>query len=185
MTLHDAHALLLRLLGPGLYVLAAVIAAELVNLLSLRKLNGLGLVPREAAGLPGIALSPLLHLDLRHFLANIAPLTVLVVLLGHLLPGRFWWVLGALTLGTGAAVWLLARRRNHLGASGVIYALLGYLTLHGFLASDWLSLGISAVLLVLYSGLLWDTLPTTARTSWESHLFGLAVGLALAWFRLV
>ncbi|HET8729681.1 MAG TPA: rhomboid family intramembrane serine protease, partial [Moraxellaceae bacterium] len=123
--------------------------------------------------------------DFAHFLANIVPLTVLVTVLGHLMPGRFWWVIGALTLGTGAAVWLLARRHNHLGASGLIYALLGYLTLHGFLANDWFALAISAGLLLLYSGLLWGALPTTTRTSWESHLFGLGVGLALAWFHLV
>lgn len=185
MTLHDVFALLLRLLGPGLYVILAVLAAEFVNLVTLRKLNGLGIVPREAAGLPGIALSPLLHMDVRHFLANLAPLTVLVVVLGHLMPGRFWWVLAALTLGTGLTVWLLARRRNHLGASGLIYALLGYLTLHGFLAANWWYAALSAGLLVLYSGLLWGALPTTARTSWESHLFGLALGLALAWFKVV
>lgn len=184
MTAHELFALLLRLLGPGLYVILAVLAAELLNLATLRKLNGLGIVPREAAGLPGIALSPLLHLDLKHFLANVAPLAVLVVVLGHLMPGRFWMVLAALTLGTGLAVWLLARRRNHLGASGVVYALLGYLTLHGFLADNLWYAALSVLLLVLYSGLLWGTLPTTARTSWESHLFGLALGLALAWFRL-
>lgn len=40
---------------------------------------------------------------------------------------------------------------------------------------------LSAGLLVLYSGILWGVMPTTAKTSWESHLAGLLVGLGLAW----
>jgi membrane associated rhomboid family serine protease len=170
--------------GPGLWLLLAVVGVELLNLVLLRKLNAFGIVPREASGIPGIALGPLLHMDFKHFCANLLPLAVLGFLLGRLLPGHFWWVVGALVAGGGVLVWLLGRRRNHIGASGLIYGLLGFLTLHGFLAGNWLSVGISAALLVLYSGLLWGVLPTTARTSWESHLFGLAVGLALAWWRV-
>lgn len=184
MTVRDLLDPALRHYGPGLWLLLAVIAAELANLLSLRRLNAFGIVPREAAGLPGILLGPLLHNDVRHFAGNLLPLAVLGFLLGRLLPDQFWAVTGAITLGTGLAVWLLARRRNHIGASGLVYGLLGYLVLHGLLAQDWLALAVSAGLAVLYSGFLWGVLPTTARTSWESHLFGLATGLALAWFRV-
>lgn len=184
MTASHLLALALRYYGPGLWLLLAVTGAELINLLSLRKLNGLGIVPREAGGLPGILLSPLLHQDLRHFLANLLPLAVLGFALGQLLPGHFWWVVAALVAGTGSLVWLLARRRLHLGASGLVYGLLGFLTLRGFLGGQLLWMAASVVLLLLYSGLLWGVLPGTARTSWESHLFGLAAGLALAWWRV-
>lgn len=182
MPLPDALDLALRYYGPGLWLLLAVVAVELLNLLSLRKLNGFGIVPREAAGLPGILLSPLLHMDLRHFFANLVPLFILCFAMGRLLPQSFWVITAAIVLGTGLLVWLLASRSNHIGASGLIYGLLGYLVLHGFLADNLLYFAVSIVLLLLYSGLLWGVLPTTARTSWESHLFGLAVGLALAWF---
>lgn len=181
MTAPELLTFSLRHYGPGLWLVLAMIASELVNLLTLRKLNGLGIVPREAAGLPGILVSPLLHNDLRHFLANLLPLLVLCFALGRLMPLQFWWIIAALVAGTGGLVWLLARRRLHLGASGLIYALFGFLTLQGFLGGHTLYLVVSIVLLVLYSGLLWGVLPTTARTSWESHLFGLATGLALAW----
>lgn len=184
MTAADLLALSLRYYGPGLWLLLAVVGVELVNLLALRKLNGLGIVPREAGGLPGILVSPLLHNDLRHFLANLLPLAVLCFALGQLLPGRFWWVVGALAAGTGSLVWLLARRRLHLGASGLVYGLLGFLILRGFLGGQLLWMAASVALLLLYSGVLWGVLPTTARTSWESHLFGLGVGLALAWWRV-
>lgn len=112
---------LLRLIGPGLYLLLAMLAVELVNLLALRKLNGMGIVPREPASLAGIVAAPFLHDDLRHFAANIVPLALLAFLLGRLQPLQFWWITAAIVLGTGLLVWLLARRRNHFGASGLIY----------------------------------------------------------------
>jgi membrane associated rhomboid family serine protease len=171
--------------GPGLWLLLAVVAVEAVNLVAGRRLNGLGIVPREGAGLPGILVSPLLHNDLRHFAANLPALAVLGFALGQQLPDRFWWVVGGVVAGTGSLVWLLARRRLHLGASGLVYGLLGFLVLRGFLGGETLWMVVSGILLVLYSGILWGVLPTTARTSWESHLFGLATGLALAWWRVL
>ncbi|MFZ5757153.1 MAG: rhomboid family intramembrane serine protease [Pseudomonadota bacterium] len=171
--------------GPGLYLVLAVIAAELINLVTFRKLNALGIVPRDADSVPGIFLAPLLHENLGHFFANLLPLCVLSLLLGKLFPSGFWWVVLAIALGSGLLVWLLARRAVHIGASGLVYGLFGFLALHGFLSGQLLYLAISIGLLMLYSGILWGALPTAARSSWESHLAGLAVGLGLAWLRLV
>lgn len=173
-----------RHFGPGLYLVLAVVLAELLNLITFRKLNKLGIVPREPGSVAGIVLAHLLHSDFRHFLANLAPLTVLAFLLGQWRPGNFWWVAGCIALASGALVWLLARRGNHLGASGLVYGLFGYLALGGFLSGKLLYVAVSAVLLVLYSGILWGALPLQARASWESHLAGLCTGLALAWFRV-
>lgn len=126
------HELLHSLIGPGLYLILAMLAVEFVNLLAFRKLNGMGIVPRQPGGLPGIVVSPFLHGDLKHFFANFLPLCVLAFLLGRLMPAQFWWVTGAIARGTGALVWLLARRLNHLGMSGVIYGLFGFLTRTAF-----------------------------------------------------
>lgn len=184
MSAAELLALARHYYGPGLWLLLAVLVAEAVNLVVGRRLNGLGILPREAAGLPGIALSPLLHNDLRHFAANLPTLAVLGFALGQLQPARFWEVVAALVAGTGALVWLLARRRLHLGASGLVYGLLGFLILRGALSGQPLWLALSVLLLVVYSGLLWGVLPAAARTSWESHLFGMGTGLALAWWRV-
>lgn len=178
LRLHD-H--LFDLIGPGLHLILAMLAVEVVNLLAFRKLNGLGIVPREPASLGGLVVAPFLHSDLKHFLANFLPLCVLAFLLGRLMPEKLWWITGAIALATGLLVWLLARRLNHVGMSGVIYGLFGFLTLQGFLADNLLYFAVSVLLLLLYSGILWGALPTTARTSWESHLAGLLVGLGLAW----
>lgn len=171
--------------GPGLWLLLAVVAVELLNLVTLRRLNGLGIVPRASAGLPGIVCAPFLHTGVGHFLANLVPLFILAYALGQVAPTRFWWITGALVLGTGVLVWALARRVNHIGASGLVYGLLGYLTLRGLLSGEPWQVAGSIVLLLMYSGVLWGVLPTTARTSWESHLAGLATGLALAWWKVV
>jgi len=168
--------------GPGFWCVLALLATELANLLTLRSLNALGIRPREASGLPGIVLSPLLHADIRHFAANFPAAVVLCFALGQLMPAQFLPLLAAMVLATGTLVWLLARRQVHVGASGVIHALFGFLTLHGFLAGDLLHAGVAAALLMLYSGILWGIIPKTAQTSWESHIAGLAVGLALAWW---
>lgn len=168
--------------GPGFWFVLAMLVVETANLLTLRNLNALGIRPREVVGLPGILLSPFLHADLKHFAANFPPLLVLCFALGQLMPAQYSWVLLALITGTGLLVWLLARQQIHVGASGVIYALFGFLTLHGFLAGNLLHAGVAVGLLVLYSGFLWGVLPKAAQTSWESHLAGIAAGLALAWW---
>ena len=171
-------------LGPVVWLLTLLLLAELVNLVSLRKLNALGIRPREVAGLPGILLSPLLHLDLAHFGANVVPLALLSFALGQLMPAHFWWILCELVVGTGLAVWLLGRGCLHVGASGVVFGLFGFLTVHGFSSGNLLHFSVALLLLAMYAGLLWGVLPTTARTSWESHLAGLCVGAGLAWWRV-
>lgn len=173
-----------RHFGPGMYLVLAVIAAELFNLLTFRKLNSLGIVPRDSTALAGILLAPLLHENLRHFFANLVPLCILGFLLGQLLPGTFWGIIAIIWLGSGLLVWLLARRFNHIGASGLIYGLVGYITLHGFLSGNIMHMVVSIVLVLLYSGIVWGVLPTAGRRSWESHLAGLAIGLGLAWTKL-
>lgn len=170
--------------GSGIWVVLAMCGTELLNLITLRHLNALGIRPREAAGLPGIVLCPLLHADLKHFLANFPPVVVLCFALGKLMPLQFWPILASLTLVTGVLVWLLARRRIHVGASGLVYALFGFLTVHGYVSGNLVHVLVAGVLLLVYSGYLWGLIPETAETSWESHLAGLLAGGSLAWWNI-
>ena len=156
MTARDLLDLALRHYGPGLWLLLAVAVAELANLLSLRRLNAFGIVPREAAGLPGILLGPLLHHDLRHFAGNLLPLFVLGFLLGRLLPGQFWAVTGAITAGTGLAVWLLffftlryVSLASMMAGVGVVATMVAQMARSGAWDGVLLTFGLLVMLLVI------------------------------------
>jgi membrane associated rhomboid family serine protease len=82
---------------------------------------------------------------------------------------------------TGILVWLFARSAVHIGASGVLYSLLGFIFVSGFIKKDIQSIGISIVIAFLYGSLLFGLIPGKQSISWESHLFGFLVGIYLAW----
>ncbi len=142
----------------------------------------LGIVPRTWGGLWGIIMSPLLHANIGHILSNTIPLAVFVfVLLIFYERMAIWVVLGSVLLG-GLMVWLMARSANHIGASGLIYALAAFLITSGLIRKKWLLMFVSIILGVAYAGLIWGVIPGVAGAgvSWEGHLFGAIAGLGLA-----
>ena len=139
-----------------------------------------GIRPRDAAGLIGIPMHPLLHGDLAHVLHN----SLGILLFGTLLYLReesdFWIVtaLGALLGGFG--VWLLGRPVIHIGASSVIFAYFGYLLSAGLFERRIGSLILSVVLFFGWGSVLLGVLPLQQGISWEGHLFGFAAGVLAA-----
>jgi membrane associated rhomboid family serine protease len=95
---------------------------------------------------------------------------------------RPWSTLIILTLLSGLALWLLGRPALHIGASGLIYALMGFLITAGVLERR-----LSSALVALFVGLTYGwaliggILPGAPGVSWEGHLLGLLAGAALAW----
>jgi membrane associated rhomboid family serine protease len=142
----------------------------------------LGIMPRTWGGLWGIIMSPLLHANLSHILSNTIPLAVFIfVLLIFYERMAIWVVLGSVILG-GFMVWLMARSANHIGASGLIYALAAFLITSGLIRKKWLLMLVSIILGVAYAGLIWGVMPGIAgpNVSWEGHLFGAIAGVGLA-----
>ena len=83
-------------------------------------------------------------------------------------------------LVSGLGIWLFGGSRTiHLGASGVIFGLLGALLARAYFERSWAALGLALVALFLYGGMLWGVLPGTLGVSWLGHFFGF-VGGALA-----
>jgi membrane associated rhomboid family serine protease len=66
-----------------------------------------------------------------------------------------------------------------VGASVLAFGWLTYLLLRGVFSRRPEQLGLAAILLFLYGGLLWGVLPGQPGISWQGHLFG-AVGGAVA-----
>lgn len=145
-------------------------------------LSNYGLKPRSINGLIGIITMPFLHGGWEHIINNSLPLIVALTALFGNYPKTAVKTLILSTVLSGLCVWLFARGVNHIGSSGLFYALLSYLFISGFLKKDIQSIGISIAIAFLYGGLLYGLVPKDNGISWEAHLYGFLVGLILAWF---
>ena len=143
------------------------------------RLQGGGIQPRELSGLDGVLWAPFLHVGFGHVLSNTVPFVLLGLLV--MTHGRARWAqvcIGVALIG-GLATWVFARSGNHIGASGVVFGLLGYLVGAAFAARSPRAIWTGIVAIFLYGGLLWGVLPSPG-ISWEGHLFGALAGVLMA-----
>jgi len=139
-----------------------------------------GLRPRQASGLLGLVTTPLLHGGLAHIASNTLPLFVGGVALLFLYPNASLRALPAMYAGSSAVAWLFARPSVHIGASGLVYAILAFVFMSGLLRRDMRSVAVSLAIWFVYGSMLGGILPADTRISWELHVSGLFVGLVLA-----
>ncbi len=132
------------------------------------------------SGLPGIFLAPLLHGGFEHLLSNSPPLLVAGTTMLYLYPRSSLRVLPAVYLGPGLAVWLFGRSSVHLGASGLVYGLVGYILVAGLLRHDRRAIAASLLVCFMYGALVWGVLPVDNGISWETHLAAALIGTTLA-----
>lgn len=140
-----------------------------------------GLFPRSVDGLKGILFSPLLHGSFMHLISNSAPLTVLTVMILYFYSKVAFESFVWLYLMTGVMVWLFARPVYHIGASGVVYAMVSFVFWAGIFVRNLRSIVLSLIVAVLYSGMFLGVLPNEDGISWESHLLGGVVGIFVAY----
>ena len=150
--------------------------------------NRLGVIPRHLWGLDGVLFSPLLHGDFGHYFANLLPMVVLLGLLFANPNYKPWHTLVLIWLLSGIGTWLIGRPvSNHIGASGVIFGLVTFLVTAAVILRSWRSAIISAVVFLMYGGILFGALPPLlnsrmeANISWEGHLSGAIGGIIAAW----
>ncbi|KAA1245703.1 rhomboid family intramembrane serine protease [Aquimarina sp. RZ0] len=142
--------------------------------------NTWGVYPRSIIGLRGILFSPFIHGDLSHLWHNTLPLLILSASLFFFYPKNVWRVLLAGVLCTGILTWLLGREANHIGASGVIYMLFGFLFFKGIIAKHFRLIALSLIVVFIYGSMIWYIAPIDPKISWEGHLSGLITGIVLA-----
>ncbi len=165
---------------PVLVLVALMWVAEAIDTALPLNLDLFGIRPRELEGLPGIVLSPFLHLGFGHLLANTSALLLLGALLAWT-TRHLWAVTIGVTLLGGFGVWLLSAPNTIvIGASGIVYGYAAFLVVYGFVARRLVAALVAVVVVVLYGGLLWGMLPLWAGVSWEGHLFGALAGAVLA-----
>ncbi len=142
-----------------------------------------GIMPRRMEGLWGIPAAPFLHGDIRHLMTNTGVLFILLAV--SLSYNRALTILALVTiiLFGGGMVWLLGREGTiHIGASGVIFGLIGFLMCLGLFRRDWKALIISISISIVYGGALYSLLIYIPGISWTGHMFGFIAGILAAWW---
>ncbi len=139
-----------------------------------------GVFPHSIFGLRGILFGPLIHGSASHILANTAPLLVLTIALFYGYPRSAWMVILVIYLGSGLGVWLFARESYHIGASGVTHGLMFFIFVIGILRRDRAAIALSLLVFFLYGSMVWGIFPREPGISFESHFFGAAIGVGLA-----
>lgn len=141
----------------------------------------LGIRPRSLIGLIGILLGPFIHGNFQHLISNSLSFLILGFFLAYFEKKKFPKLIVFFGLVGGFLTWLIGGKAIHIGASGLIFGMLGYLLVFGFFHRKLAYIFLSLVIGLVYGGMLWNVLPSSGRAvSWESHLFGLLSGVLAA-----
>lgn len=145
----------------------------------------LGVLPRSFEGLKGILFMPLIHSknEIEHIINNSVPTFFLLAALTYfyreiaLKVFFYGWFL------TGILVWIYAENKGsyHIGMSGLVYMLVGFLFTSGAIRKFLPLQAISLFIVFLYGSMIWGIFPMKEKVSWEGHLMGLLVGIGLAY----
>lgn len=138
-----------------------------------------GILPRTFKGLRGIILSPFLHGSLEHLYNNSIPLFLLVAAVRYFYRRYAWQVIVYGILVSGSITWLIGRGGSyHIGASGLIYALVSFVFFKGIFTGYYRLVAVSMIVTILYGGMVWYVFPgVDEKISWEGHLGGFIAGL--------
>lgn len=141
-----------------------------------------GVTPRTLGGLTGVLAMPFLHANLQHIVGNTLPLFVLLVLLAGS-KAKSWTVVAEIVVLNGLLLWLLGRPATHIGASGLIFGLMAFLIVSGWLERRFVPLVVSLAVTFLYGGILLSGVIPRFGTyiSWDGHLFGAIAGGVVAY----
>ena len=163
-----------------LAVVALLFGIKLFEELSGISLSKFGVLPRNPVGARGILLYPFIHGDWKHVANNGTALLVLGTMMFH-----FYRVVAVrailwMFILSGIWLWIGGRPNHHIGASGMVYALFGFLFLSGILRKHLKLMALSLLVVFMYGSMVWGIFPMEDHISWEGHLFGLIAGMGVA-----
>lgn len=146
----------------------------------------IGLRPRTKDGLWGIAGSHVLHANLEHIVSNSVGLLVLGLTSCWYSQRLTAWAVFYAALCSGTLTWLIAPAGSvHIGASGVLFGLVGFLVFNGLFRRSWGAFFLALLIGVLASGIVPGMLPTAENAarliSWQMHLGGFIGGALASW----
>ena len=153
----------------------------LLNLFLPIELRQYGLRPRNVNGLWGIAFAPFLHGSLQHLLTNTSALFFLLIVSFSLSQKLTIAALFIISIGGGGLVWLFGKSNTlHIGASGLVFGMIGFLIFLGLFRREWKILVLSIVVFFLYGKVLLSLFVYMPGISWTGHFFGFLMGILAA-----
>lgn len=167
-----------------------IIPASLVAVLVLVKLaeftfdidlGQYGVYPRKLSELSGALTYPFIHANWKHLFNNSTALLVLGTMLYYFYRPVASKTLLWVYLLSGFWLWVGGRPNFHIGASGIVYALFGFLFVSGLLRKHLKLMALSLLVVFLYGSLVWGVFPVDNTISYEGHLFGLIAGVVVAY----
>ena len=149
-------------------------------------LTVLALKPRDSHALLGILFGSLLHGNWEHLIGNTIGLIIGFSFLYFFYSKVANKVLLAAYVFPSIAVFIFGRGElesctGHIGSSGILYTVIWFLIAIGFFRrTDWVSVLISLIFVILYARTLIGALPGQDGISFEYHFFGLICGVICA-----
>jgi len=142
----------------------------------------LGIKPRSVEGLLGIIGTPFVHSDWEHLINNLLSLaiglSITVYYYKELVNQVFIyiWIMG------GLMVWLFGRDAYHVGASGLVYGIIGFILFSGLFRGEKRAIALALLIIFLNQGFIIGLLPLQKQVSYEAHLYSLTTGAVLAYY---
>jgi membrane associated rhomboid family serine protease len=144
-------------------------------------LNYYGIRPRQLDGLIGIIFSPFLHGGIGHIVSNSVALFGTGILVRLAVGSRqLRFVMALSIVGAGIGTWLFAGAGVVVGASGLVYGLIGFLFGHAVFHPSIRSWAVALVSLFLFGGAVLSIFSFNPYISWAAHFWGFASGIAIA-----
>ncbi len=156
------------------------------NLVMAGALSNLGgISPRTVSWMEGFAImtSWAFHGDYKHIVGNSSALLGLLAVI-CLLEKKPIFTISILAVSAGLATWLLGiSHSNHIGASGLVFAIFGYVLASALWARKWLYLLVILAFGGQYYYSLTHGLIPTQGVSMAAHFGGFLAGIAVAVIR--
>jgi len=145
------------------------------------RLQANGIRPRRGDGLDGVLWSPFLHSGFPHLISNTIPFVVLSALTMTGGVKRYIKASAIIVVLGGLGVWAFAigSNENHIGASGWVFGLLGFLLAAAVIEKKPVTIAVGLIALVFYWSMIFGFVPKDG-ISWEGHLFGFIAGIIAA-----
>lgn len=143
-----------------------------------------GVFPLQVFGIRGILTSPWIHGSWGHLVSNIIPLFVLLSIMFFFYRRSALRAYMMIYVMTGIMVWIFAREVSHIGASGVVFGLFGFVLFNGIFRRNSKSILLALLVLMIYGSMFLGLDKDQIGVSYESHWAGFFAGIfASFWYK--